>query len=52
MLHAMMLEATNGKYFYAPIAENPSKILDLGTGTGIWAIESESTKRETNLYGG
>jgi ribosomal protein L11 methylase PrmA len=39
MLHAMMLEATNGKLFYAPVGEHPQKILDLGTGTGIWAIE-------------
>ncbi|KAK8075679.1 hypothetical protein PG997_010342 [Apiospora hydei] len=30
---------TNGKLFYAPIDDNPQKIIDLGTGTGIWAIE-------------
>lgn len=35
----MMLEATNGKLFFAPIGDYPQKILDLGTGTGIWAIE-------------
>lgn len=40
MMHAMMLEATNGRHFYAPIGENPQRIADLGTGTGIWAIES------------
>lgn len=40
MLHAMMLEATDGRLFYAPIDENPQRIADLGTGTGIWAIES------------
>ncbi|KAI1309918.1 S-adenosyl-L-methionine-dependent methyltransferase [Xylaria venustula] len=39
MLHAMMLEATNGQLFFAPIPQHPHKILDLGTGTGIWAIE-------------
>ncbi|ORY70306.1 S-adenosyl-L-methionine-dependent methyltransferase [Pseudomassariella vexata] len=39
MLHAMMLEVTNGKLFFAPIGDYPQKILDLGTGTGIWAIE-------------
>lgn len=40
MMHAMMLEATDGRHFYAPIGENPQRIADLGTGTGIWAIES------------
>ncbi|KAL6883019.1 S-adenosyl-L-methionine-dependent methyltransferase [Trichoderma longibrachiatum] len=39
MLHTMMLEATDGKLFYAPIGDYPQKILDLGTGTGLWAIE-------------
>ncbi|KAK3389846.1 methyltransferase [Podospora didyma] len=39
MLHAMMMEATDGRLFFAPIVEHPQKILDLGTGTGIWAIE-------------
>ncbi len=39
MLHAMMLEATNGQLFFAPIPDHPQRILDLGTGTGIWAIE-------------
>jgi hypothetical protein len=41
MLHAMMLEATDGKLFISPITEHPTKIIDLGTGTGSWAIESE-----------
>ncbi|KAI1115666.1 S-adenosyl-L-methionine-dependent methyltransferase [Nemania sp. NC0429] len=39
MLHAMMLEATDGRRFFAPIPDHPLKILDLGTGTGIWAVE-------------
>ncbi|KAJ3525708.1 hypothetical protein NM208_g11523 [Fusarium decemcellulare] len=29
----------DNRLFEAPLPENPSKILDLGTGTGIWAIE-------------
>jgi len=41
MLHAMMMEVTNGRLFYAPIDESPQKIVDLGTGTGIWAIEGK-----------
>ncbi|KAK0702802.1 S-adenosyl-L-methionine-dependent methyltransferase [Lasiosphaeris hirsuta] len=39
ILHVMMLEAIGGRHFFAPITTRPSKILDLGTGTGIWAIE-------------
>ncbi|RKK73653.1 hypothetical protein BFJ69_g9095 [Fusarium oxysporum] len=39
MKHAMMLELTNGNLFFSPIIENPQKIIDLATGTGIWAID-------------
>ena len=40
MLHAMMMESTDGRLFYAPINPHPQKVIDLGTGTGLWAIES------------
>ncbi|CCT75453.1 related to TAM domain methyltransferase [Fusarium fujikuroi IMI 58289] len=39
MKHAMMLELTNGNLFFSPIVQNPQKIIDLATGTGIWAID-------------
>ncbi|KAI8651181.1 hypothetical protein NCS55_01361500 [Fusarium keratoplasticum] len=39
MKHVMMLELTDGKLFFAPVGNNPQKVLDLGTGTGSWAIE-------------
>ncbi|CAK7565559.1 MAG: hypothetical protein SEPTF4163_003476 [Sporothrix epigloea] len=39
MKHSMMLELTDGKLFYAPVGDHPQQILDIGTGTGIWAIE-------------
>ncbi|KAK0715570.1 S-adenosyl-L-methionine-dependent methyltransferase [Lasiosphaeris hirsuta] len=39
MKHALMLELTDGKLFHAPIGGDPKKIVDIGTGTGIWAIE-------------
>ncbi|KAK0612219.1 hypothetical protein B0T14DRAFT_572035 [Immersiella caudata] len=37
--HALMLELTDGKLFFAPIGEHPQKVINLGTGTGIWAID-------------
>lgn len=43
MKHAMMVNLCQQLHF-APIGENPQNILDMGTGTGIWAIESECTK--------
>ncbi|ELQ39789.1 hypothetical protein OOU_Y34scaffold00484g3 [Pyricularia oryzae Y34] len=33
MKHAMLLELTGGKLFYAPIGDSPEKIMDIGTGT-------------------
>lgn len=29
----------DGKLFLAPIGSNPQRVLDLGCGTGMWAIE-------------
>ncbi|KAK2762029.1 methyltransferase domain-containing protein [Colletotrichum kahawae] len=51
MLHAMVLEVTDGRLFFAPIADNPAKIIDLGTGTGIWAIESQYLFRIKASFG-
>ncbi|KAJ6788827.1 hypothetical protein PWT90_05930 [Aphanocladium album] len=39
MLHTMMMESTDGRLFYAPVGPNMQKVIDLGTGTGLWAIE-------------
>lgn len=41
MKHAMVVNLCGGRLHFAPIGENPQNILDMGTGTGIWAIESE-----------
>ncbi len=42
MKHAMVKLLCGQKLFFAPIGDNPQQILDIGTGTGIWVIESES----------
>jgi hypothetical protein len=41
MKHAMIINLCGGRLHYAPL-ENPQEILDIGTGTGIWAIDSMS----------
>ena len=28
-----------GRLFYAPIGQSPQRVLDIATGTGIWAID-------------
>jgi hypothetical protein len=38
MKHAMLMELTDGVLFYAPVGDNPQKILDIGTGTGGCAL--------------
>lgn len=40
MKHTMLKMLCHQLHF-APIGENPQQILDVGTGTGIWAIESK-----------
>ncbi|KAI8956485.1 S-adenosyl-L-methionine-dependent methyltransferase [Daldinia sp. FL1419] len=39
LLHNACLMAMGDELFLAPIGENPQKVLDVGTGTGIWAID-------------
>ena len=39
MQHHLWLMTLQGKLFLSPITDNPQHILDMGTGTGIWAID-------------
>ena len=40
MKHAMMMELTDGRLFLAPLdPDRLGKVIDIGTGTGIWAVE-------------
>ena len=38
-MHKLTEVTLEGKLNLAPFSSNPERILDLGTGTGIWAIE-------------
>lgn len=36
--HHLITMSLNGELYLAPLM-NPTRILDIGTGTGLWAIE-------------
>lgn len=40
----------DGKLFLAPVKE-PSKVLDIGTGTGIWAMDFGDEFSEAEVIG-
>ncbi|KAF3141477.1 hypothetical protein TWF594_006032 [Orbilia oligospora] len=48
--HHVFLLRLRGKLFLAPI-ENPQKILDVGTGTGIWAIQIAEEFPDAEIVG-
>ncbi|KAK3682339.1 S-adenosyl-L-methionine-dependent methyltransferase [Podospora appendiculata] len=54
MKHTMTLMVTRGEYFYAPVGEKleaGGNVLDLGTGTGIWAIELGDKYPQAHITG-
>lgn len=38
LFHKVFLVARGNKLFHAPVTRQNPRIMDLGTGTGIWAI--------------
>lgn len=38
-MHKLVEVTLEGKLNLAPIPKNPQRILDIGTGTGLWAVE-------------
>jgi ubiquinone/menaquinone biosynthesis C-methylase UbiE len=46
LVHHIYRLLLGGKLFLAPITDSPHRVLDLGTGTGIWAMDfAESVTR-------
>ncbi|KAK2049476.1 methyltransferase domain-containing protein [Colletotrichum somersetense] len=50
MKHAMCVNVMDGKLHCAPI-RNPQKVVDIGTGTGIWAIDMGDEYPEADVVG-
>ncbi|KAL1991059.1 hypothetical protein VTN49DRAFT_5563 [Thermomyces lanuginosus] len=50
MLHELHLQILDGKLYLAPIKE-PQRVIDLGTGTGIWAIDFADLHPEAEVIG-
>ena len=50
-MHTLLKLALHGKLFLAPIGDKPLRILDIGTGTGIWAIELGDDYPEAEIIG-
>lgn len=48
IMHELMLSMMDRKLFLAPISA-PGRVLDLGTGTGIWAIDFGKTANNTDI---
>ncbi|KAK4238335.1 Phosphoethanolamine N-methyltransferase [Achaetomium macrosporum] len=54
MKHTMTLMLCQGAYFYAPVEDvldEGAEVLDLGTGTGIWAMELGDRYPNTTITG-
>ncbi|KAG4422174.1 hypothetical protein IFR04_004680 [Cadophora malorum] len=51
MKHAMMVNLLGGQLHFAPLGEHPGNVLDMGTGTGIWAIEMGDRYPSANILG-
>jgi metalloendopeptidase OMA1, mitochondrial len=49
----VMTELLGGKWFLAPISQEgpPQRMLDIGTGTGIWALEMGDRFPEAKVIG-
>ena len=50
-MHQMIRICMDNRLHMAPIGEKPGKILDVGTGTGIWAIEMGDEYPNTEVIG-
>jgi hypothetical protein len=43
MVHELYLTIMDRKLFFCPMGQSPQWVIDLGCGTGLWAIEMGTT---------
>jgi methylase of polypeptide subunit release factors len=51
LAHEIVLQLLRGELHKAPIGSNPKHILDVGTGTGIWAIDMADKHPKAQVLG-
>lgn len=51
LTHQMLKIVLGNKIALAPIGEKPARILDVGTGTGLWAVEMADQYPEAEIIG-
>ena len=49
--HEMIKRTFTGKLYLSPIQKDIHEVLDLGTGTGVWAIEMADENPQANVLG-
>lgn len=50
MQHAHFVATFNGKTHFSPGAETAQRVLDVGTGTGIWAIQFGELRQTSQIH--
>ncbi|KAK2041695.1 S-adenosyl-L-methionine-dependent methyltransferase, partial [Colletotrichum somersetense] len=50
MKHAMVVHLCSGKLYNAPL-KNPQRVIDVGTGTDIWAIDMADEYPDADVVG-
>ncbi|KAI0010371.1 S-adenosyl-L-methionine-dependent methyltransferase [Xylariaceae sp. FL0662B] len=51
LMHVLVTEVMEGRLFVAPLERGPTKVLDLCTGVGLWAIEMGDQFAEAEVLG-
>ncbi|KAK7427207.1 hypothetical protein QQZ08_006320 [Neonectria magnoliae] len=51
IIHNALLMTLDDRLFLAPIGPSPGRVLDVGTGTGIWAIDLGDQLPQTEIVG-